>query len=194
MALCCAAALAGCNSQKAGVVTGSLEGVECDSLIISVSNTALNRPEWNDTIKIENGKFTYQLNAENARNVTIAPIVPILDKPVDGKRVAMTRIGAKRNQINLIMMPGETAEVKGTFSDYTVTGSQYYQDMKSYNETMDAFDKDFAEKEIIKLHELSDLHEANRKNTQKQLTNIQKILIYVKTSLRKVVKNTNKTV
>ena len=146
MALCCAAALAGCNSQKAGVVTGSLEGVECDSLIISVSNTALNRPEWNDTIKIENGKFTYQLNAENARNVTIAPIVPILDKPVDGKRVATTRIGAKRNQINLIMMPGETAEVKGTFSDYTVTGSQYYQDMKSYNETMDAFDKDFAEK------------------------------------------------
>ena len=146
IALCGAAALAGCNSQKAGVVTGCLEGVECDSLIVSVSNAALNRPEWKDTIKIENGKFTYQLNAENARNVTIAPIVAPKEKPADGKQVPMARIGARRNQINLIMMPGETAEVTGTFSDYTVTGSQYYQDMKNYNEAMAVMDKANAEK------------------------------------------------
>lgn len=75
--------------------------------------------------------------------------------------------------------------------------SSYIDGLNSYIELQNnniEYDKDFAEKEIIKLHELSDLHEANRKNTQKQLTNIQKILIYVKTSLRKVVKNTNKTV
>ncbi len=145
-ALCCAAAIAGCNSNKPGVVTGTLEGVECDSLIISVSNTALNRPEWKDTIKIENGKFTYQLNAENARNVTIAPIVPPKVKPAEGKVMPALRIGDRPNVINLVMMPGETAQITGTFSDYKVTGSKFYQDKDSYNQTMELVDKGFAEK------------------------------------------------
>ena len=146
LALSCAAALASCNSQKPGEVTGTLEGVECDSLYVSVSNKAMNKPEWRDTIPVVDGKFTYKLNAENARQVTFIPTVVPAEKPAQGKQAAMARIGARRNQINIMMMPGEKAEVKGTFSDYTVSGTKYYQDMNSYNETMDAMDKAFAEK------------------------------------------------
>ena len=72
-ALCCAAALAGCNAQKTGVVAGHLEDIECDSLIVSVSNNTLNKHEWSDTIPVVDGKFTFELNAENARNVTFYP-------------------------------------------------------------------------------------------------------------------------
>ncbi len=168
-ALCCTAAFAGCNSQKAGVVSGYLEGIECDSLIVSVSNHTLTKPEWKDTICMENGKFTYQLDAENARNVTFAPIVEPAQKPADGKQVAMTRIGAGKEQIALIMMPGERAEIKGTLADYTVTGSKFYQDMNSYNEHMEALNKVFAEKRAELNSQKDSLDEALFKQKSREL-------------------------
>ena len=132
LALCCAATLASCNnSKKPGVVYGTLEGVECDSLIVSVSNSNMIKPEWKDTICVENGKFTYKLTADNARNVSISPI---------------NSEGPKRAQMMITMLPGETAEVKGNFTEYTVTGSKFYQDKNNYNEFMKGIDKVYAQK------------------------------------------------
>ncbi|MBR4882599.1 MAG: DUF4369 domain-containing protein, partial [Bacteroidales bacterium] len=114
IALCGAAALAGCNSQKAGVVTGCLEGMENDTLWVSVSNHTMNKQEKKDTVVLQNGNFTYQVDAENARNV------------------AFFKKGT-RERIVVVTLPGEKAEIKGNFKDYTVTGTKYYQDMNNYN-------------------------------------------------------------
>ena len=149
-ALCGAAALAGCNSQKAGVVTGSLEGLENDTLLVSVSNQNLTKQEKLDTVVVQNGNFTYQVEAENARNVSFFK-------------------KGTRERIVVVTLPGEKAEIKGNFKDYTVTGTKYYQDMNSYNEFMKASSKEYADKRAALNAQKDSLDEAVFKQKSQDL-------------------------
>ena len=148
--LCGAAALAGCNSQKAGVVTGSLEGLENDTLLVSVSNQNLTKQEKLDTVVVQNGNFTYQVDAENARNVTFYQ-------------------KGSRNRIAVVVLPGEKAEIKGNFQDYTVNGTKYYQDMNSYNEFMKAYSEEYAAKRAELNAQKDSLDEAVFKQKSQEL-------------------------
>ena len=150
IALCGAAALAGCNSQKAGVVTGCLEGMENDTLWVSVSNHTMNKQEKKDTVVLQNGNFTYQVDAENARNVSFFK-------------------KGTRERIVVVTLPGEKAEIKGNFKDYTVTGTKYYQDMNSYNEFMKASSKEYADKRAALNAQKDSLDEAVFKQKSQEL-------------------------
>ena len=150
IALCGAAALAGCNSQKAGVVTGCLEGMENDTLWVSVSNHTMNKQEKKDTVVLQNGNFTYQVDAENARNVSFFK-------------------KGTRERIVVVTLPGEKAEIKGNFKDYTVTGTKYYQDMNSYNEFMKASGKEYADKRAALNAQKDSLDEAVFKQKSQEL-------------------------
>lgn len=125
IASCCAVAIAGCCSSKnAGIAKMVLDDVRNDTIVVNVSDLNLRNVEWKDTICVENGSFTYQLSDnENARNVTFA---------------------CGGQQISIMMLPGEHAELEGTFADYTVSGSKFYQDMNNYKEAMAAIDGEFA--------------------------------------------------
>lgn len=124
IASCCAVAIAGCcNSKNAGIAKMVLDDVRNDTIVVNVSDLNLRNVEWKDTICVENGSFTYQLSGENARNVTFV---------------------SDQGHISILMLPGEYAELKGTFTDYTLSGSKFYQDMNKYKEQMKAIDDEFA--------------------------------------------------
>lgn len=118
IASCCATS---CTQQNCNV-SGHIDGVASDTLIISLLNEQMNDYESIDTVAMKNGDFSYDVNVSEARYLSIVPLL----KP--GER----QIG----EISFLVLPKEKAVVTGTFSDYKFSGSKFYQDFEEVRNTV----------------------------------------------------------
>ena len=115
--LACAALFCACQSaQKQTTITGTLTGVESDTLIVShCPLTDLNhRTMQKDTILLQQGKFT--LSLANDSTPTVAYLQPLASGEL------ATSIAA------IVAFPGETVQVNGSADpyDYTLTGNEFH--------------------------------------------------------------------
>ena len=109
--LASAALLAACQpAQKTGTVSGTLTGVENDTLLVTSipMDGGKGRTMEKDTLIMQNGAFTFQAACDTV------PYQIIMQTPQ-----------SNNNYLRLVLLPGESLQVSGTMTDYQVEGSAF---------------------------------------------------------------------
>ena len=118
--LAAAALLCACQSApKQTTITGTLTGIESDTLIVNyfpVSDLS-RRTIHRDTIAMQQGKFTYHL-----ANDSVPMEAWLYAKPKPGEAMALLRANT-----GVVLFPGETVEVSGSMDDYHMKGNAFHQ-------------------------------------------------------------------
>ena len=136
--LAAAALLCACQSApKQTTITGTLTGIESDTLIVNyflVSDLS-RRTIHRDTIAMQQGKFTYHL-----ANDSVPMEAWLYAKPKPGEAMALLRANT-----GVVLFPGETVEVNGAVDDFRIKGNDFhraYEEMlalcRPYKERMDS--------------------------------------------------------
>ena len=136
--LAAAALLCACQSApKQTTITGTLTGIESDTLIVNyvpVSDLS-RRTIHRDTIAMQQGKFTYHL-----ANDSVPMEAWLYAKPKPGEAMALLRANT-----GVVLFPGETVEVNGAVNDFHIKGNDFhraYEEVlalcKPYREKMDS--------------------------------------------------------
>ena len=106
--------LAACTKYQ---VSGILEGGADQLAVVQLGNGAIERI---DTLDCLAGAFAFDVDYDRPVSIIIT------DLAQQGLQTG--------NCVRLMTVPGEHALVSGSFDNYTVTGSQFYQDQAAYNE------------------------------------------------------------
>jgi len=97
-------------------LTGHLEGLQCDSLVVMVLDDTFARQDYADTIACHDGNFAYDLRDKSQlRQVVLLPK------------------GERRGSISVLLVPGEWARIDGQLSEYYYSGSAFYEDYNQYD-------------------------------------------------------------
>ena len=135
-ALAGAALLCACQPAQKGItISGTLTGVESDTLLVvnapmpTVNNT--NASSRTDTLAMQNGKFSFTLECDSL------PMQAILfAKPAGNKALDM------RHSVHVVALPGDVLTVNGSMEDYKVEGSDFYASLneaeKAWQPTIDS--------------------------------------------------------
>lgn len=124
--LAAAALLCACQSApKQTTITGTLTGIESDTLIVNyfpVSDLR-RRTIHRDTIAMQQGKFTYHL-----ANDSVPMEAWLYAKPKPGEAMALLRANT-----GVVLFPGETVEVNGAVDDFRIKGNDFH---RAYEEVL----------------------------------------------------------
>ncbi|MCD8310712.1 MAG: AhpC/TSA family protein [Prevotellaceae bacterium] len=124
-ALMAGAALTACNGQASKYqISGHLDGVESDTLIVFVQAQNLTRTERVDTIAMKGGDFAFNVADEGVRPIYI------LAKPVRGAEDE-----ANGSNIPVLAIAGEQCVINGTLDDYTLSGSPFFEEYEVYRQS-----------------------------------------------------------
>ena len=104
-------------------VSGKLK-VPSDTLLLISVNTNTSVASKLDTLALKDGVFAF-----NMPDTTVVYSVGLICKPLAGDVNGL--IAAMFNPIRLIVVPGERAIVTGEAGNYQITGSAFYQDLRS---------------------------------------------------------------
>lgn len=118
--LACTALLCACQpAQKQTTITGTLTGMESDTLIVNYFAVSdLSRRTLNtDTVALQEGKFTCQLE-----NDSVPMEVYFYAKPRNG-----TPMKLLRKSMGVVAFPGETVELSGSMDEYHMKGNAFHQ-------------------------------------------------------------------
>ena len=127
MGLAGAALLCACQpTQKGTTISGTLTGVESDTLLVNIlaMPPVENSPRIADTIAMQQGKFNLELQAD-----TLPLQVSIYAKPTGNKALDM------RHSIHVVALPGDVLTVNGSMEDYSVEGSDLYASLNEAEKT-----------------------------------------------------------
>ena len=113
----CVVAVLGMTACTKYQVSGVLEGGASQLAVVQLGNGGTERV---DTLDCLAGAFAFDVD---------------YDKPVTILITDLARQGLQTGKfVQLMTIPGEHAIVSGSFDNYTVTGSQFYQDQAAYEE------------------------------------------------------------
>lgn len=118
--LACTALLCACQpAQKQTTITGTLTGMESDTLIVNYFAVSdLSRRTLNtDTVALQAGKFTCQLE-----NDSVPMEVYFYAKPRNGAPMKLLR-----KSMGVVAFPSETVELSGSMDDYHMKGNAFHQ-------------------------------------------------------------------
>lgn len=118
LTLVVASALCACNNKPQYQVSGYLEGLEGDSLIVMVMDADFSETETTDTVALIEGNFAFNLPQKEMRQVLMAPM------PSGGKKLFQD------GYVNFMFMPGDYATINGTLKDYEINGTGFYKEFK----------------------------------------------------------------
>lgn len=124
--LAAAALLCACQSApKQTTITGTLTGIESDTLIVNYSPVSdlSRRTIHRDTIAMQQGKFTYHLT-----NDSVPMEAWLYAKPKPGEAMALLRANT-----GVVLFPGETVEVNGAVDDFRIKGNDFH---RAYEEVL----------------------------------------------------------
>ena len=127
MTLAGAALLCACQPAQKGItISGTLTGVESDTLLVNIlaMPPVENSPRIADTIAMQQGKFNLELQAD-----TLPLQVSIYAKPTGNKALDM------RHSIHVVALPGDVLTVNGSMEDYSVEGSDLYASLNEAEKT-----------------------------------------------------------
>lgn len=113
----CLAAVLGMTACTKYQVSGILEGGADQLAVVQLGNGAIERI---DTLDCLAGAFAFDVDYDRPVSIIIT------DLAQQGLQTG--------NCVRLMTVPGEHALVSGSFDNYTVTGSQFYQDQAAYYE------------------------------------------------------------
>lgn len=115
-----AAILAACQpAQKTGKIEGLLTGVDNDTLLIFPRALAENARNERDTLILQDGKFTYQVENDTLPyEIFISPV------------------RMPEQYIHLVLLPGESLRVTGSLTDYQVEGSEFIRELQAVQESV----------------------------------------------------------
>lgn len=123
------AALASCGQKNVPFLSGTLTGIEDGMLMAFYSGDGDTGVMAMDTIYVDNGKFTYNLEVTEPGTVMIVEPKHFVDN------------------LTLYAVPGEHAVIKGTLTDYEMTGSTFYKDWYTFHKM--AADNEAARRALI---------------------------------------------
>lgn len=110
-------------------VSGILEGGASQLAVVQLGSGGYERI---DTLDCLSGAFAFDVD---------------YDKPVTILITDLARQGLQTGKfVRLMTVPGEQAIVSGSFDNYTVTGTQFYQDQAAYDELVAPLGKNVAQK------------------------------------------------
>lgn len=118
--LACTVLLCACQpAQKQTTITGTLTGMESDTLIVNYFAVSdLSRRTLNtDTVALQEGKFTCQLE-----NDSVPMEVYFYAKPRNGAPMKLLR-----KSMGVVAFPGETVELSGSMDEYHMKGNAFHQ-------------------------------------------------------------------
>ena len=115
-----AALFCACQPNTKITITGTLTGLENDTMIASYNSVLNNLMTQKDTIILQQGHFSLEIGAD-----TLPLYVSIYPMPSKGKAFDMTKV------FDFIAFPGDALTVEGTPNGYEVTGSDFHT---AYNE------------------------------------------------------------
>lgn len=111
-----------CRSSSTFKVSGTLSGVESDTLLV-VSFPVGNPSERQmDTVAMQNGKFEFNLEDSVLRQVNLFA-KPAFRSDLKGAVPAMSM-----KSVSCLLLPGQPITINGSFEDYTVSGGTFYAD------------------------------------------------------------------
>ena len=106
------------NGQKT-ILTGTLTGVESDTLLVMNAPLSRDGLSLRDTVVMNQGQFQYEVEQDTAPREIF-----IFGKPSGNKAMSM-------KNITVLVFPGDKLTVTGSIDDYHVEGSDFYAE---YNE------------------------------------------------------------
>ena len=111
--------------QKQTVVTGTLTGIESDTLILLYSpiSDLRRRPVQTDTIALQQGTFTSVV-----KNDSVPVEIYLYAKPCNENDDTVGK------SMRFVLFPGETVVLSGSLDDYRIEGSAFQE---SYQEILD---------------------------------------------------------
>lgn len=124
------ALLVSCAQAPKYQLTGHLDNLNCDKMIVQVYNENFIERDYTDTICTPNGDIAYSL-----RNPNEARQILLMKLPNEGERPGDS------GYINMMLLPGEQAILGGTWEEETITGSQFYLDEADYKFSIAEFTK-----------------------------------------------------
>lgn len=121
----CLVAVLGMTACTKYQVSGVLEGGSSQLAVVQLGNGGSERV---DTLDCLAGAFAFDVD---------------YDKPVTILITDLARQGLQTGKfVRLMTVPGEHAIISGSFDNYTVTGSQFYQDQAAYEQLTASLGKD----------------------------------------------------
>ena len=114
--------LGACGQNNQPGITGELEGVESDTLLVSYFPAG----EWdesvNDTIVMQEGKFHFEVD-----DMTTPAEVFLFEKPVTKPNADGSIPAASMKRIHVVLLPGEGVKLTGSFDEYQLAGGDFYK-------------------------------------------------------------------
>ena len=134
-----AAALAGCQSDPRATITGRLEGLECDSLLVMYGNFGQRSEQLRDTIALRDGRFEFHLTSDHIQEFHIWELPSAKPLP-DGRRRAM-----KAQSLTFPLLPSSSLEIVGTLTDYTLSGDPFYVEFQEFRASLEPINQRIAD-------------------------------------------------
>ncbi len=100
-------------AQQAKVVA-QFEGLNADSVCISLINDTFTKEERLDKVPVTNGKFEYTADIKETRTLLIYP------QPKEGQRI--------NGFVNIFLLPSAEVSLTGTMESYKVAGKGFYDE------------------------------------------------------------------
>lgn len=104
------AAIVSCAPKNAPVLSGHIDGLKSDMLMLVYGSAGDSGVSTLDTLRLVDGNFSWS---------------PSVDEP---GIVMIVEPGNFVDNLSIYAVPGEHAEICGTMTDYTVSGSRFYKD------------------------------------------------------------------
>lgn len=113
-----ALAMVSCGNKDANSISGTLQGIESDSLAIEIyAVDNFNKPLRTVVVPVVEGKFKADVSDTVAREILI--------RNSDDKKL-------EKGYVLFAFIPGESAVLSGGFDDITYDGSGFFKDKKAY--------------------------------------------------------------
>lgn len=120
--------LGACGQGNQPAVSGQLEGVESDTLLV-MSNPVGNRDaRKQDTVAMQQGKFTL------AGNDSVAMEYFLFAKPSSKPNKDGSIAAFSMRPIPVIVLPGQPVRIKGSFDLYQIKGGEFYDEVNKIND------------------------------------------------------------
>ncbi len=129
LVLCLGLLTLACTNSKDAVVSGTITGVESDTILINTIIAPSGAPVI-DTVALVGGKFKWDVPSDAIRYGHITKM-PSSKKNPDGSIPAISM-----KSINIVTIPGEGFKIKGSIDNYSISGTDFYTELDEYNTMM----------------------------------------------------------
>ncbi len=129
-ALLGASLFAACQTEPQTIIRGHLTGIESDSLLVMYGTPGDRNAQTTDTLAMNKGEFRFVLPESKLQEIRLWAL-PSSKPAADGSRKALPM-----QTITLPLLPNQTLQIEGSFEEYTLSGSSFYDELQQYRNSV----------------------------------------------------------